>query len=148
MSKILIVEDQSRPLEALEFAVNKVMPAHYAGFSKGDYDVARCYADTKRRISESNYQMVLLDNRMPYEDQGDLERTDFDRFCSSLENIGYALIPVIKEKNPNTVIVGTSSLSKGELRGLPTPDYTMSKMWGDAETDLESVLNKIKGATE
>ena len=122
--------------------------SHYSGFSKGNYDVARCYADAQQRISKNDYQMVLLDNRMPYEDQGDLERTDFDRFCSSLENIGYTLIPVIKEKNPSTVIIGTSSLSKGELRGLPTPDYTMSKMWGDAETDLENRLNQIKGASE
>ena len=143
--KLLIVEDQSGPLEALEFAVDKVMPAHYADFSKGGYDVARCYANAQQRISENDYEVVLLDNRMPYEDQEDLERTDFDRFCSSLENIGYNLIPVIKDRNPNTVIIGTSSLSKGELRSLPTPDYTMSKMWGDAETDLEDRLNQITG---
>ncbi len=142
--KLLIVEDQSGPLEALVFAVNKVMPAHYTDFSKGGYDVARCYADAEKRISENDYQLVLLDHRIPYEDQGDLERTDFGRFCSSLENIGYTLIPVIKGRNPNTVIIGTSSLSKGELRGLPTPDYTMSKMWGDAETDLEDRLGQIK----
>ena len=146
--KLLIVEDQEGPLEALERAVNKVMPAHYTDFLKGDYDLARCYDNAQKKILENDYQIVLLDNRLPYNDQGDLETTDFDRFCSNLENIGYTLIPVIKVRNPNTIVIGTSSLSKGELRGLPVPDYTMTKMWGDAETDLEEKLKQIKGAAE
>lgn len=141
--KLLIVEDQEYPLEALVRAVNKVMPTHYTDFSKCNYDVARCYIDAQSRISKNDYQIILLDNRMPYENQGDLETTDFDRFCSCLENIGYNLIPIIKEKNPNTVVIGTSSLSKGELRSLPAPDYTMTKMWGEAETDLEDKLKQI-----
>jgi hypothetical protein len=141
--ELLIVEDQDGPLRALEFAVNKVMPSHYADFSKSSYDVVRCYADAQKRILENDYQMVLLDNRMPYEDQGDLEETDFDKFCSSLENIGYGLIPLIRERNPQAIVVGTSSLSARELRDHPSPDYTMTKMWGDAERDLEDRLNQI-----
>ncbi|MEA3513911.1 MAG: hypothetical protein U9R34_00360 [Nanoarchaeota archaeon] len=138
--KLLIVEDQEDPLEVLVSTVNNIIPSHYPDFSEDDYDVARCYADAQSRISEDDYQIILLDNRMPYENQGDLETTDFNRFCSYLENIGYNLIPVIKEKNPETIIIGTSSLSKSELRGLPAPDYTMSKTWGKAETDLQQIL--------
>ena len=83
---------------------------------------------------------------MPYEDMGDLEETDFDKFSSSLKNIGYSLISKIMEINPNTIIIGTSSLSKSELRNFPTPDYTMSKTLGEAEKDLEDILNQVKTA--
>ena len=146
--KLLIVEDQKYPLEALEFAINKVVPAHFPDFVKGSYDVAKCYNDAQKRITDQEYGIVLLDNRMPYEDQGDLEDRDMSRFSDTLENIGYSLIPTIKDRNSNTVVIGTSSLSKGELRGMPTPDFTMSKMWGDAETELEAILKEVKGATE
>jgi CheY-like chemotaxis protein len=146
--KILIVEDQKYPLKALEFAVRKVIPNHFKGFTKSDYDVARCYSKAEESIGRTAYDLVLLDNRMPYEEQGDLEDKDFDRFSASLENIGYSLIPSIKSKNPKTAVIGTSSLSKGELRGMPTPDFTMRKMWGEAEEDLENILNQIKGANK
>jgi len=41
-------------------------------------------------------------------------------------------------------VIGTSSLAKNELKGMPVPDFTMSKMWGDAEKDLERILQEIK----
>lgn len=143
MVNILIVEDQTEPLVALQSAVHIVLPTLYPSYYKGRYDLARCYNDARQKISENDYDMVLLDNRMPRENQGNLEETDFDTFCSRLENIGYTLIPDIKRKNPNTVIIGTSSLSKGELRSLPAPDCTMSKMWGEAERDLEARLSSL-----
>jgi CheY-like chemotaxis protein len=146
--KILIVEDQKYPLEALEFAVGKVMPRHFEGFTKNDYDVARCYSKAEEQVGKANYDMILLDNRMPYEDQGDLEDKDFSRFSANLENTGYRLIPLIKSKNPKTTVIGTSSMSKGELRGLPAPDFTMRKMWGEAEEDLETILKQLKGANK
>ncbi|OGY48255.1 MAG: hypothetical protein A3D39_00120 [Candidatus Buchananbacteria bacterium RIFCSPHIGHO2_02_FULL_39_17] len=144
MSNILIVEDQNGPLGALEFAINEVMPLYDAGFSNKKYDIARCYDDARNKILENNYALILLDNRMSYHDLGELEHTDFDRFCDSLQNIGYTLIPLIKERNQQTVIIGTSSLSAGELEDLPTPDYTMSKMYGQAEDDLARILGEIE----
>lgn len=143
--KILIVEDQKGTLESLEFAVNTVIPKLHPDFQKGRYDVARCYSDSENMVNQNQYGLVLLDNRMPYNNQGDLEDTDFDAFCDSLEDLGYKLIPKIKQRNPNCIVVGTSSLSKNELRGMPAPDYKMSKMWGDAERDLENILKQITG---
>ena len=134
-NKLLIVEDQSFPLEALEAAVKSV------GF--GQYDVARCYADAERRIQHDKYDLVLLDHRMPREIVC-TEEDDFDRFSASLENIGYGLIPSIKQRNPSAVVVGTSSLKPHETYGFPQPDYTISKRFSQVGKDLEAVLAKIK----
>lgn len=142
--KILIVEDQRYPLQALKYAVSKMMPRYYEEFTKADYEVAKCYSSAKEKISSNKYWTVLLDNRMPYLDQGNLEDRDMERFSASLEEIGYNLIPLIKSRNPKTIVIGTSSLSQRDLRGSPTPDFTMSKMWGDAEKDLDRILKNIQ----
>ena len=46
-----------------------------------------------------------------------------------------------------TKIIGTSSMSK-EIRYEPSPDYSMSKMFGQAEQDLEIILKELKGGNE
>ncbi len=139
MTKILIVEDQSGPLEALEFAVKTVFPAYSTEFH---YDTARCYEDAQRMI-QNDYDIVLLDHVMPIKDVGDLEDADFDSFRKSLRPVGYSLISEIKGQNPRTVVIGTSSLSASELKQHPTPDYMMSKMWNESERDLDRILSQI-----
>jgi len=121
--KLLLVEDQGPPLRALEGAIKAILPKYCSGFSPQDYDVARCYAKAEELISSHSYDLILLDHRMPCQDTGELETEDFNAFCSRLENIGYGLIPLIKEKSPSAVIIGTSSLSAGELRRFSQPDY-------------------------
>ena len=139
MVKILIVDDQSGPLEALEFAVKTVFPVYYTEFH---YDTARCYEDAQKMIS-NRYDIVLLDHQMPIRNVGNLEDTDFDSFSKSLRPVGYSLINEIKEQNPQTVVIGTSSLSASELRQYPIPDYVMSKMWNKSERDLDNILSQI-----
>jgi CheY-like chemotaxis protein len=139
MIKILIVEDQSGPLEALEFAVKTVFPRYSTEFH---YDTARCYEDAQRMIP-NRYDIVLLDHQMPIGNVGTLEDTDFDSFTRSLRPVGYSLINEIKEQNPQTVVIGTSSLSTSELRQYPAPDYVMSKMWNQSEGDLDNILSRI-----
>lgn len=138
ITKILIVEDQEGPLEALQHAVQKVMPEAQA-------DVAKWYSQAEDRINQTNYDIILLDNRMPYNNPGCTDKNNFDRFVKTLQNVGYQLIPKIKDRNLSTIVIGTSSLSKDELRNLPKPDFTMSKMWGDAEKGLVSILEEVKG---
>ena len=131
MKKILIVEDQSGPLEALESAVKRVAPKY---FPELHCDTARCYEDAQRMIQDSydqdSYDIVLLDHRMPIKNTGDLEDTDFQAFSNSLRNAGYSLIDEIKRHNSRTVVIGTSSLPQSELGRQSSPDYTMSKQWG------------------
>ena len=137
---MLIVEDQSEPLEALEFAVKTVFPAYSTEFH---YDTARCYEDAQRMIP-NRYDIVLLDHRIPIRDVGNLEDTDFDSFTKSLRPVGYSLINEIKRQNPQTVVIGTSSISASELKQHPTPDYVMSKMWNKSEIDLDNILRLMQ----
>jgi len=145
MTKILIVEDQKWPLRALNDAVNAVAPRHFIDYL--GHDTAKSYNDAQKLISARDYTLVLLDNRLPYENQGNLEDRDMHAFSSTLENIGYTLIPKIKERNSKTIVIGTSSMSKDELKGFPTPDFTMSKMYGEAEENLEEILKKVINST-
>jgi CheY-like chemotaxis protein len=140
MTKMLIVEDQSATLESLEYAVNKVLPKH---LGDTQYDVAKCYDEAREKIP-AGYDIILLDHRMPMQNVGNLEDTDMHAFSRSLKNVGYSLIPYIKSVNPKTIVIGTSSLDKSELQGEAVPDYIMSKMWGDAEKDLERILTEIR----
>ncbi|MFA5724607.1 MAG: hypothetical protein WC979_10215 [Candidatus Pacearchaeota archaeon] len=140
---ILIVEDQKLTLESVEFAVNKVMPKYHSDFQKGQYDIARCYRDARDKIIENVYQFIFLDHRLPMNDPLNLEDTNFNAFCESLVDIGYSLIEGIKARNLPTVIIGTSSLRGQDLSMFPKPDYKMSKMWGDAEKNLEDILRQI-----
>ena len=139
MVKVLIVEDQSGPLEALEFAVKTIFPAYFTEFH---YDTVQCYEDAQKMISNS-YDFILLDHQMPIRNVGNLEDTDFDSFTRFLRPVGYSLINEIKEQNPQTVVIGTSSLSASELRNPPVPDYVMSKMWNESERDLDRILSEI-----
>lgn len=124
MYKILIVEDQEGPIESLFDAITKVM--------------------AEELISEESYDLILLDHRMPYTDP---KCTDRDKsFSEKCESIGYGLVPVIRKKDPKTLIIGTSSLDKADLRGYTPPDFHISKMWGEARTQLRAILEeKIKG---
>ena len=137
INKILIIEDQEGPLEALEHTVGKILP-------EAQREIAKWYSQAEHMVANGDYDAVLLDNRMPYNDPGCTDRSDFDRFVKTLQNTGYELIPQIKSINPGTIVIGTSSMNKDELRRMPQPDFTMSKMWGDAEKDLVEILGKIK----
>ncbi|MBU2638082.1 MAG: hypothetical protein KJ955_03855 [Nanoarchaeota archaeon] len=130
-AKILIVEDQKLPLKALEGAVKSAMPGE-------SYDVARCYSGAEGLIANNNYSIVLLDHRMPYSDISGLEDRDFEAFSNTLEDIGYGLIPLIKQRNPNAVVIGTSSMENAE----GAPEYRMRKGFREAKEDLEMVLKE------
>lgn len=73
----------------------------------------------------------------------DKNTPEFDSFIRYLRPVGYSLINEIKEQNPRTVVIGTSSLSASELKHYPTPDYMMSKMWNEAERDLDKILSEL-----
>ncbi len=140
MTKILLVEDQKYPLEALEHALRTVTPRYFPQFS---HAVAKCYDEAEEQIEQDIFDIVLLDHRMPRRNQGDLEERDMKAFGETCEGIGYSLIEPIRRRSPRTVVIGTSSMSGDELRGQPSPDYTMSKMWGSAERDLDKIFTEL-----
>ena len=136
--KALIVEDSKYTLMALEEAVKKVFPKHFASYT---LDVAKCYNEAEQ-MTEKPYDFVLLDNSMPRENTGDLEKTDFDKFSELQEEIGYTLIPKIKNKNPKCIVVGTSNMHQDDLRRFQKPDFTLRKLFNYAEEDLEKILRE------
>jgi CheY-like chemotaxis protein len=141
---VLIIEDQHYPLDALTIAVNKVVPKYDSSFTKDQLHIAKSYTSAQARIASQQYDLVLLDHRMPREDDTrNLEETDFNAFSRSLQNIGYGLLPYIRQRSPNAIVIGTSSLSQSEIGLYELPRHKMSKMYGDAENDLERILSEI-----
>lgn len=142
--KILVVEDQENSRMALQSAISRVVPRYWQGFDrKKDVAYAASYESAQRALTQDSYTLVLLDHRMPLQDVGDLERRDFDAFSDCLQNVGYSLIPQIRESSPEAIIVGTSSLSSSETSGFPQPDFKMRKMYDDAEVDLDAILKRV-----
>ena len=144
-ARILIVEDQKWTLKALENAVEKVIPKFYSSHT---CDVAKSYNEVIGAMG-NRYDLILLDHMMPIDNVGDLEDRDMYAFSETLRGIGYSLISVIYEViGRDTVIIGTSSLDADELRNEEKPMYTMSKMWNEAEKDLERILTNIENLEE
>src|SRR3990167_4151662 len=112
----LIVEDQSGQREALEYALDTVVPRYNSAYTPTCRKNATCYSEASAMIERESYDLILLDHRMPIQPTGTLEKDNFDLFSAQLVNIGYSLISKIKEKCPQTLIIGTFSLSRQELR--------------------------------
>jgi CheY-like chemotaxis protein len=142
---ILLVEDQSGPLKVLQCVIDKIFPKYFPEFR---VMVVRSYHEAEDLIGKELLDVVFLDHRLSYENQGNLEDTNFDKFCDSLENIGYRLITRIKERNPKSIIIGTSSMKKEALR-YGTPDFSIGKIIIDeTEECLEKILREVKQKKE
>jgi len=148
MKQILIVEDQKSPVKALEDAVDSVMPRYIPSYSSQNRETVRCYSEARDKLANNEYLIVLLDHRMPIQNTGNLEKENFDLFSAQLANIGYSLIPVIQQKSPDTIVIGTSSLTRHERKDFPSPQYQISKMYGEAERDLNTILYEVWGEGE
>ena len=140
--RILIVEDQEAPREALEYAVDTVVPRYDIAYAPESRKTATCYSEASELITLNHYDLILLDHRMPIRPTGNLERDNFDLFSAQLVNVGYGLIPLILQKNPEVILIGTSSLSRHERADVASPRYAMSKMWGEAERDLDRIIKE------
>jgi CheY-like chemotaxis protein len=119
--KVLIIEDQELPLEFMsEVLVGQGVVC----------TVAKWYSQAESMIcSEERYDIVFLDHRMPLTDPDCTDKSDFNRFCDQLHNIGYRLVAIIRERQPQAVIVGTSSLQPREIHasGCIPPDRRIDK---------------------
>lgn len=152
--KILLVEDQAGPLESLtivirEAILGETLQERFTDTSEADMaqrgiDLARSYSSAEEFIKRNSYDLIFLDHRLPYEDQGDLESKDFNTFAETLDGRGYYLIPEIRQRNPVAAIIGTSSLSDYESRQLPRPDYRLDKCAEDISENLEIIIQEIR----
>ncbi len=138
MNKILLVEHNSQALQALEYALKQVSP-RYLG--NGSFDVARCFYDAQRKINEHCYGLVILSDRIPKNDSGDLADTHFRDYPVELETIGYSLIPQIRSRKTNAIIIGTTLLP--DPMGISMADYFIRNTRAEAECDLDSILSRL-----
>ncbi len=160
-NKILIIEDQTPTLDSISYSVKKVVICEEEALPRfGDYtseeveqelrergvDFARCYNEAQKHIlnQTKNYGLVFLDHRMPYENCVELERTDSRSFSDRMREIGYGLIPIIRQSHPNVKIIGTSSLSESKLRYFEKPDFYLDKSSvRTIDKDLSAILKEI-----
>jgi CheY-like chemotaxis protein len=135
--RILIVEDQKWPLKNIEDALKK----HVTNF---EHEVAYWYTQAEEMIrSGCEYDVILLDHRMPYDKPDCTEDGDFNRFCDQLRNIGYGLVSVIRDCLPKAIVIGTSSLSQDEIRhhGYSLPEKTIEKL--EARNEIPRVFAEL-----
>jgi CheY-like chemotaxis protein len=139
---VLVVEDQEWPMMAIKDAMREAFTA--LDLTPEITYVTNFEAASAAIESEQKFDLVLLDHRMPRIDLGDLEDTDFDAFSRSLENIGYSLIPKIRELQPQSTIIGTSSMSS-ELRNYPhKPDQIINKsQMSEPEKEFLPLLRRL-----
>jgi CheY-like chemotaxis protein len=128
--RVLVVEDQEGPLEAFVYHLTNNTPDI-------TFDVAKWYSAAEEMIRSDQYDVIFLDHRMPYDDPGCTD-ADMNRFGDQLRNIGYGLIPLIREKMPSTIIIGTSSLSRDEIGRFEIPVRTIVKY--ESWTTLPAIL--------
>ncbi|MFZ2226679.1 MAG: hypothetical protein WA064_05485 [Candidatus Moraniibacteriota bacterium] len=133
--RILVVEDQLVGIEAIIDAIVNVVPDFFPKYS---VSFARWYQMAKELISEESYGLIFLDHRMPNEDPGCGE--DDERCKYAVRDLGYNLIPIIREKLPEALIIGTSSMRSDEFSKLPAPDFRIQKAWKEARTSLRELL--------
>ncbi len=122
MRKILVIEDQEAPWENYLLALTQI-----CHIPEADITRARWYTEAEEKIASGTYDIVFLDHRMPYDDPGDTDTDDYAAFSKILDNIGYGLMPMIQEHQPQAVVIGTSSLDRDDIGQYPIPDRRLNK---------------------
>ncbi len=120
--RILVIEDQE-----MNWDLYETILARKCRISKEDITRARWYTEAERRIIDGFYDLVFLDHRMPYDDPGYTDTDDYAAFSKILDNIGYGLMPMIQEHQPQAVVIGTSSLDRDDIGQYPIPDRRLNK---------------------
>ncbi len=137
MAKILVVEDTDIAWVGLSL----LLESH--GVRREDMTRARWYSEAEAMIRSVRFDVVFLDHRMPMHDPGMTQTEDRHRYSMALKDVGYLLIPLIKQICLETVVVGTSSGSDRNLADFPKPDFDMKKsVVGDIPPEILGVLKK------
>ncbi len=122
MRKILVIEDQEAPWENYLLALTQI-----CHIPEADITRARWYTEAEEKIASGTYDIVFLDHRMPYDDPGCTDASDFGKFVESLQGIGYNLTALLQSKQPQAVVVGTSSLNPKDFGPYKFPTLKLDK---------------------
>ena len=141
MLKILVIEDQEAPWDNYLLALTQMCE-----IARVDIDRAGCYTEAEEKIcGTKQYDVIFLDHRMPHDDPGCTDQDNFERFCESLENIGYGLLPLLAEKQPKAVVIGTSSLSSRDIGQYAVPERKLDKT--DMFDELPLLMEALRRAS-
>jgi len=128
---VLIVEDDPESYVAMEGVILWEVPGIFG--KEISMALAKNYEAAEREIRQRNFDLILLDHRMPRREGGEAEK------------IGYGLIPMIRELSPQSTVIGTSGSGDEELKGFQRRDFDcMSKRYFLRDT-LEEVANSLTG---
>lgn len=123
MAKILVIEDQETPWENFLLILVQICK-----IAKENIERARWYTEAQEKIQTGTYDIVFLDHRMPHSDPGCTDDSDFRKFSDQLQQIGYGLMPLLREKQPQAKVVGTSSLNRDEIGRYTAPEHSLTKV--------------------
>ena len=138
--KTLIIEDSKEVLSNLAIAFRidildestpiKMGESPRKDLEDREIDVAESYNEASEMIASREYAVILLDHNLPrYND------------AKTNENIGYTLIPEIRNRNPGTIIVGTSSMRDEDIGGTNRPDYKLDKSSINLGENLKTIYS-------
>jgi CheY-like chemotaxis protein len=140
--RILVVEDSYDSLEAMaDIFIGGILGEPLTAQPHDDpaealrqrgVDVATTYTEAETYINTNDYDIVFLDHNLP-EAKNRLS-----------QNIGYGLIPIIRDRNAHTLIVGTSSMPAQELSKFDSPDHQESKAVFSIEKKLREILEELE----
>ncbi len=136
MKKILVIEDQEACWGGYLFALTEERNIPLENVQR-----ARWYTEAEEKLISDKYDVIFLDHRMPYNDPKCTDVSDFDAFSKHFQNIGYGLLPLIKEHQPEALIVGSSSLCKGEIGQYEIPLTTIKKLY--LEDEVCKILDSV-----
>lgn len=155
--RILIVEDQIDCLRNIEAAVRESFGNQYGERFQG-FDVARAYNPALELIESTAYNYILLDHNLPENPMKepkiireggsiyDLSDKEAHKFMERewnfskkfVKGMGYNLIPIIRQRSQDSLIIGTSSIGEHEKYRLPSPDFSLKKIG-----IIEDIANRI-----
>ena len=121
-TRILVIEDPAAPWDNFSLILTQM-----CGMTNAQIDHARWYTEAKEMIEMEQYDVILLDHRMPYDDPRCTDETNFRKFSAQLRNIGYGLLPLIETRQKRTVVIGTASLNPDEMGPYTAPELRLDK---------------------
>lgn len=124
MPKILVVEDS----ETCWRIYRRVLVEQFK-IPETDIGRAKYFIDASRMLIEKNahYDLIFLDDRLPYKDPGCTKESNPRKYIRSLKDIGYQLLQTIKQYHPNSIVVGTFYEMR-ELAHFTLPELKLDKI--------------------
>jgi len=141
---VLIIEDYVDNRDRMINSVKKALAE-----IEINIDISEWFLDAKKKITKNRYDLVFIDNSLPYENPGWENLTYKDRIMAEMSlapetemaRDTYKLIDLIRSKNPKSIIIGTSTSTSALKHG--NPDIQINKIQSKEE-DFQKIIEIMK----